>query len=100
MAANAVSRPTQFRLTAQEIAGVDLKEWFRKTISSTEELDYPRPSTGLAFVLAPRLPRMPIRKSPRPVEARDSRRLVGFSEGAFEKAVFILGRLRSDSAFS
>ena len=30
----------QFRLTAQEIAGVDLKDWFRKTISSTEELDY------------------------------------------------------------
>ncbi len=32
--------PEQFRLTAQEIAGTDLKEWFRKTISSTEELDY------------------------------------------------------------
>ena len=32
--------PEQFRLTAQEIAGVDLKEWFRKNISSTEELDY------------------------------------------------------------
>jgi predicted metalloprotease with PDZ domain len=30
----------EFRLTAQEIAGVDLKEWFRKNISSTEELDY------------------------------------------------------------
>ena len=27
-------------MTAQEIAGTDLKEWFRKTISSTEELDY------------------------------------------------------------
>jgi predicted metalloprotease with PDZ domain len=32
--------PEEFRLTAQEIAGVDLKEWFRKNISSTEELDY------------------------------------------------------------
>jgi predicted metalloprotease with PDZ domain len=32
--------PDQFRLTAQEIAGVDLKEWYRKNISSTEELDY------------------------------------------------------------
>jgi len=30
----------QFRETAEEVAGVDLKEWFRKTISSTEELDY------------------------------------------------------------
>jgi predicted metalloprotease with PDZ domain len=29
-----------FRMTAQEIAGTDLKEWFRKNISSTEELDY------------------------------------------------------------
>ena len=30
----------EFRLAAEEIAGVDLKEWFRKTISSTDELDY------------------------------------------------------------
>ncbi len=32
--------PEEFRLTAQEIAGADLKDWFKKTISSTEELDY------------------------------------------------------------
>jgi predicted metalloprotease with PDZ domain len=30
----------QFRQTAEDVAGVDLKEWFRKAISSTEELDY------------------------------------------------------------
>ena len=30
----------QFRETTEEVAGVDLKEWFRKAISSTEELDY------------------------------------------------------------
>jgi predicted metalloprotease with PDZ domain len=30
----------QFRQTAEEVAGIDLKEWFRKAISSTEELDY------------------------------------------------------------
>ncbi|HEU4386166.1 MAG TPA: hypothetical protein VFV34_00105 [Blastocatellia bacterium] len=30
----------QFRSTAEEVAGADLKEWFRKAISSTEELDY------------------------------------------------------------
>ncbi|MEW6207182.1 MAG: hypothetical protein AB1631_02375 [Acidobacteriota bacterium] len=30
----------QFRATAEEIAGIDLKEWFRRAISSTEELDY------------------------------------------------------------
>ncbi|MGP0063108.1 MAG: M61 family metallopeptidase [Isosphaeraceae bacterium] len=32
--------PEQFRAVAEEVAGVDLKEWFRKAISSTEELDY------------------------------------------------------------
>jgi predicted metalloprotease with PDZ domain len=32
--------PEQFRKTAEEVAGEDLAEWFRKVISSTEELDY------------------------------------------------------------
>jgi predicted metalloprotease with PDZ domain len=32
--------PEQFRRTAEEVAGVDLREWFRKAISSVEELDY------------------------------------------------------------
>jgi predicted metalloprotease with PDZ domain len=32
--------PEQFRAAAGEVAGVDLKNWFRKAISSTEELDY------------------------------------------------------------
>ena len=32
--------PEQFRAVAGEVAGVDLKDWFRKAISSTEELDY------------------------------------------------------------
>jgi predicted metalloprotease with PDZ domain len=32
--------PDQFRATAEEIAGVDLKEWFRKAVASTDELDY------------------------------------------------------------
>ena len=30
----------EFRATAEEVAGIDLKEWFRKTVSSTEELEY------------------------------------------------------------
>jgi predicted metalloprotease with PDZ domain len=30
----------EFRKTAEEIAGVDLKEWFRRALASTEELDY------------------------------------------------------------
>jgi len=32
--------PEQFRQTAEEVTGVDLKEWFRKALASTEELDY------------------------------------------------------------
>jgi predicted metalloprotease with PDZ domain len=32
--------PEQFQMTAQEVAGVSLTDWFRKAISSTEELDY------------------------------------------------------------
>ena len=32
--------PDQFRATAEEVAGRDLKEWFRKSVSSVEELDY------------------------------------------------------------
>ena len=32
--------PEQFRQTAEEVAGVDLKEWFRRALASTEELDY------------------------------------------------------------
>lgn len=30
----------EFRATVEEVAGVDLKEWFRKYVSSTDELDY------------------------------------------------------------
>jgi predicted metalloprotease with PDZ domain len=32
--------PEQFRKVAEEVAGVDLREWFRKAISSVEELNY------------------------------------------------------------
>jgi predicted metalloprotease with PDZ domain len=32
--------PEEFRRTAEEVAGTDLKEWFRNAISSAEELDY------------------------------------------------------------
>jgi predicted metalloprotease with PDZ domain len=30
----------QFRETAQDVAGTDLKEWFHRALASTEELDY------------------------------------------------------------
>ena len=32
--------PEEFRATAEEVAGVELEEWFRKALASTEELDY------------------------------------------------------------
>jgi predicted metalloprotease with PDZ domain len=32
--------PGQFREVAEEVAGVDLEDWFRRAVSSTEELDY------------------------------------------------------------
>lgn len=32
--------PEQFRKTAEEVTGVDLRAWFKKTINSTEELNY------------------------------------------------------------
>ena len=47
----------QFRQTAEEVAGVDLKDWFRKALSSTEELDYTEALDwfGLRFA-APNVP--------------------------------------------
>ena len=32
--------PDEFRRTAEEVANGDLREWFRQSVSSTEELDY------------------------------------------------------------
>ncbi len=32
--------PEEFRKTAEDVARTDLGEWFRRTVSSTEELDY------------------------------------------------------------
>jgi predicted metalloprotease with PDZ domain len=32
--------PDEFRATAEEIAATDLKEWFRTSVSTTQELDY------------------------------------------------------------
>jgi len=32
--------PQQFRATAQEVAGTDLKDWFHHVLETTEELDY------------------------------------------------------------
>jgi predicted metalloprotease with PDZ domain len=34
------STPEEFRAAAEDVAGVGLADWFRKAISSTEELDY------------------------------------------------------------
>ena len=32
--------PEQFQSTAEEVAGLDLRDWFRRALASTEELDY------------------------------------------------------------
>src|SRR5262245_34357831 len=44
----------QFRQTVEEIAGVDLQPWFRKAISSTEELDYSEALDWFGLQFAPR----------------------------------------------
>ena len=46
--------PGQFRAAAEEVAGVDLKEWFGKAAASTEELDYAEALDwfGLRFALS------------------------------------------------
>jgi predicted metalloprotease with PDZ domain len=43
----------EFRKTIQEVAGIDLTEWWRKTIDSTDELDYTEALDyyGLRFTL-------------------------------------------------
>jgi predicted metalloprotease with PDZ domain len=43
----------QFRKTAEEVAGVDLRGWFEKAVASTEELDYAEALDwyGLRFAL-------------------------------------------------
>ena len=43
----------QFRFTAQEIAGIDLKEWFRKTSRQRKSSITPTHSTGSACVSPP-----------------------------------------------
>ena len=80
--------PDQFRLTAQEIAGVDLKEWFRKNISSTEELDYTEALDWFGLRFAPDPPPDPEKKQPaeEEVEARDPRGRHGQPEVPSEEA--------------
>jgi predicted metalloprotease with PDZ domain len=45
--------PEQFRKAAEEVAGTDLKEWFRKAVASTEELDYQEALDWFGLRLAP-----------------------------------------------
>ena len=46
---------TQFRGTAEEVAGTNLQAWFRKHLASTEELDYTEALDcfGLRFAVSP-----------------------------------------------
>jgi predicted metalloprotease with PDZ domain len=49
----------QFRTSAEEVAGQDLKEWFRKAIASTEELDYAKSLDWFGLRFAPPDPQKP-----------------------------------------
>ena len=86
--------PEQFRLTAEEIAGVDLKEWFRKTISSTEELDYTEALDwfGLRFAPEPAADAEKKQAGEEEVEARDPGGRVRGAEGPSEEADGTVGR--------
>jgi len=44
----------QFRATTEEIAGIDLKEWLRRALASTEELDYAEALDWFGLRFAPR----------------------------------------------
>jgi predicted metalloprotease with PDZ domain len=46
--------PEQFRAVAGEVAGVDLRIWFQKAVSSTEELDYTEALDWFGLRFAPR----------------------------------------------
>jgi predicted metalloprotease with PDZ domain len=45
--------PEEFRKTTEEVAGIDLRAWFRKAIRSTEELDYAPALDWFGLRLAP-----------------------------------------------
>jgi predicted metalloprotease with PDZ domain/dipeptidyl aminopeptidase/acylaminoacyl peptidase len=62
----------QFRATAEEVAGVDLKDWFRRAVSSTEELDYAEALDWFGLRFAPSKEKEPTwRLEVRP-DARDA----------------------------
>jgi hypothetical protein len=68
--------PEQFRLTAEEVAGGDLKDWFRKAISSTEELDYAEALDwfGLRFApLEPSQPKLSEEEAKKPAQEPDKK---------------------------
>lgn len=52
----------QFRITAEEIADLDLKSWFAKTIASTEELDYSEALNWLGLQFVPETWKLEVRK--------------------------------------
>jgi predicted metalloprotease with PDZ domain len=79
--------PEQFEATAEEVAGIPLREFFRRSVESTEELDYtealdwfglrfrPAPLTGKAWMGAETkndAGRLVVSKIPRGTPAHDS----------------------------
>jgi len=45
--------PDEFRATAEEVAGVDLRDWFRRALATTEELDYVEALDWYGLLFAP-----------------------------------------------
>ncbi len=45
--------PDEFQATAEEVAGVDLKEWFHRALATTEELDYVEALDWYGLLFAP-----------------------------------------------
>jgi predicted metalloprotease with PDZ domain len=45
--------PEQFRKTTEEVAGVDLQAWFKKSVGSTEELEYAQALDWFGLRFAP-----------------------------------------------
>ena len=85
--------PDQFRQTAQEVAGVDLKEWFRKTISRRRNSITRRRSTGSAWLSLQSPP-----PSPRPRNRRRSGGSWRFGRMPRRRQTGHLRRLLSPSA--
>jgi predicted metalloprotease with PDZ domain len=78
--------PDEFRAVAEEVAGVDLREWFRRALASTDELEYQEALDwfGLRFADAKQGKppwKLEVREDATEAQRTHFRGLVGPSEG-------------------